>query len=149
MALKHLNELGWYNNRLTIFLSFTVMLSGGFYILSLLFSPEGPEIRTTINAEGYEVSEYYYPYSANPVQIDFKDRDGNLAEKWFDRNTNGHFESRCFYIDEKIVNMEVSLSDDGVVDLKRLIEGDSHGAGCAPAAPARSSDCHLRGYSSR
>jgi hypothetical protein len=123
MSGKRLNDLGWHDNRFTILLSFIVILSGCFYLLSLLFSPEGPDIRTYTNDEGCEVSEYFYPYSQNPFMIVFNDRDGNLSEKWFDRNTNGHFESKSFYVNDSIASMSVSLADDGVVDLKRIFDG--------------------------
>lgn len=124
MSGKRLNDLGWHDNRFTILLGFAVFLSGCFYLLSFLFAPEGPEIRTSLNDDGFEVSEYFYPHSQNPFQIVINDGDGNLSEKWFDRNTNGYFESKVFYSNDKIVSMNVSLPDDGVVDLKRIIQGE-------------------------
>jgi len=123
MALKQKKTFNWHNNRLTIFLGFIMFLFAVFYFLSYLFSTEGPEIRTFINDQGLEVVEYYYDHSPNPFKVVYKDGDGNISEKWSDLNTNGHFESKFFYINGELTNMDISLADDGTVDLKRLIQG--------------------------
>lgn len=121
MASKGFNELGWYDTRYMIGMVFAVIIVASVCLISLLFAPEEPDIKTYVNEEGLTVSEYYFPHSPNPFQITFQDSDGDLLEKWFDRNYNGQFESKAYYVNEVLSAQDVSLSDDGFYDLKRTI----------------------------
>jgi len=121
MAKKQLSDLYWHDNRFLILLVFALVVSGGFYLFSLLFLVEEKTLKSYVDENGCEVYEYYHPYSQNPFEIVYYDLDGNFAEKWYDRNTNGHFESKSYFTDEVIIKQLVSLNDDGNMNLHRYI----------------------------